>query len=347
MTGTPDRKRAGAATSRWLLPAASGVLVFVVTALGTLVGWVAVPAAVLGWEPVVVTSGSMAPGIRPGDVVLTGGDPAEIRAGDVVTFEDPRRAGRLVTHRVESVLADGRFVTRGDANAVADPVPVDPGAVRGSGRVLVPMVATPLVWAQHGDAGPAAATVAALGAGALGAAALALGRSRLRRSRGAVAARPAARRGGLLRVTVVRRHRRRALAATTGILVLVFAGGGVAALGGSAAAFTGSTDNAPNAFDAASLAPPTGVSGSAECFLLEPRVELSWDTASHADGYEVARSTASGGPYSQVGTPSTTSFIDDTVVTSETYFYVVRSTNGGWASGDSAEVEFTTPSLCV
>lgn len=72
------------------------------------------------YRPLVVRSDSMAPAIRTGDIILTEVvQPGEVRVGDVVTFQDPSRAGELVTHRVTERSRQGpvfSFVTRGDAN---------------------------------------------------------------------------------------------------------------------------------------------------------------------------------------------------------------------------------------
>lgn len=83
----------------------------------------AVPV-VLGGRSFSVMSGSMEPNISTGDLVLaTALDPGDARAGDVVTFTDPDRKGRLLTHRVASVARDGdsfHFVTKGDANETVE-----------------------------------------------------------------------------------------------------------------------------------------------------------------------------------------------------------------------------------
>jgi signal peptidase I len=112
--------------------------------------WAAVPRLVLGWQPTVVTSGSMEPSIRRGDVVSV--DPsagAEITPGAVVVFRDPAAAG-TVLHRVVRIEPDGRLRTKGDANRVADSTPVEPEALGGSGRLLVPLAGVPFLWAQEG-----------------------------------------------------------------------------------------------------------------------------------------------------------------------------------------------------
>jgi signal peptidase len=71
-------------------------------------------------RPYTVLSGSMEPAIATGDVVLTETiAPGRARVGDVVTFRDPSRERRLITHRVRSIrIARGvaEVVTRGDAN---------------------------------------------------------------------------------------------------------------------------------------------------------------------------------------------------------------------------------------
>lgn len=83
----------------------------------------------------VVKSGSMEPVLQVGDIIIiTPVDPNEIYAspwdGDIIVFFRPGHKGRgdaIIVHRaIERV--EGGFVTKGDANAVADyfsPVPPD------------------------------------------------------------------------------------------------------------------------------------------------------------------------------------------------------------------------------
>jgi signal peptidase I len=110
-----------------------------VWSVGWLAAWVLIPSVVLGWTPVAITSGSMTPLIRPGDVVVLDPD-AEIGPGSVVTVE--RGPGR-VTHRVVSQRADGTWLTRGDANASADRETVRSEDVVGVGRLVVPVIGYP------------------------------------------------------------------------------------------------------------------------------------------------------------------------------------------------------------
>ncbi len=78
-----------------------------------------VPRA-LGKPVLVVLTGSMEPTLGTGDLVIESRmSPLEARIGDVVTFRDPERPERLITHRVRRI--DRRpdavaFITKGDAN---------------------------------------------------------------------------------------------------------------------------------------------------------------------------------------------------------------------------------------
>jgi signal peptidase len=73
-----------------------------------------------GYKSLTVLSGSMAPTLRPGDIVVDSKiAPLDARVGDVVTFRDPERGSIVVTHRVVSMRASGDdvyFETKGDTN---------------------------------------------------------------------------------------------------------------------------------------------------------------------------------------------------------------------------------------
>jgi signal peptidase len=106
----------------------------------------AVPAR-FGWSSSVVISGSMSPAVEAGDIVVTSPVPADrLREGLVIRFHDPRRPGRYVLHRIVGTTADGRLVTRGDANTVADAAPVPKGTVTGVWRLRVPRLGLPVLW---------------------------------------------------------------------------------------------------------------------------------------------------------------------------------------------------------
>ena len=66
---------------------------------------------------------------------------------------------------------------------------------------------------------------------------------------------------------------------------------------------------------------------------------ISWDPSAGATGYNVKRSTVSGGPYTTLaGNVGNTSYIDTTAVAGTTYYYVVSAVNDTGESGNSQEV---------
>jgi len=146
------------------------------------VGVLAVLATVAGVRLVPVLTGSMAPGIPAGSLVLTTRQaPGELQPGQVIAFRPPsgytaQENGRLVMHRLVSVSSTPtglQAVTRGDANASRDPwtLSLTPDADLGRERVSVPHLGRIVA------GGPFAAACFLLGLAALG-----LGVSRITRS---------------------------------------------------------------------------------------------------------------------------------------------------------------------
>jgi signal peptidase len=96
---------------------------------------------VMGWQGVIVLTGSMEPALDTGGVAFVDRVPAEdIHVGDVMTFT---RAGsrQQVTHRVTAVTATSegpRFRTKGDVNDIPDSWTVTPGQVVGKVRFALP-----------------------------------------------------------------------------------------------------------------------------------------------------------------------------------------------------------------
>lgn len=81
---------------------------------------------VAGYQTSTMLTGSMAPLINPGDVVVTAPTPVSgIRVGDIITYHIPVEDHRVETHRVTEVLVnkDGATAvrTKGDANNGVDP----------------------------------------------------------------------------------------------------------------------------------------------------------------------------------------------------------------------------------
>lgn len=88
-------------------------------------------------------------------------------------------------------------------------------------------------------------------------------------------------------------------------------------------------------------AAPTGLTATAAS---ATQINLSWSAVAGAT-YRVYRSTTSGGPYSLVGSPSTTTYSDSGLTCNTTYFYVVRAYTS-CESGNSTQAQATT-SACT
>jgi fibronectin type 3 domain-containing protein len=71
-------------------------------------------------------------------------------------------------------------------------------------------------------------------------------------------------------------------------------------------------------------------------------VSLSWNAAAGATSYRVKRGSASGGPYTLAGSPTSTSFTD-AVANGSTYFYVVSAVNSSGEGPNSGEASATPP----
>lgn len=124
----------------------------IAVAAGGVVAWLILlilASGAFGWRPTVLTSGSMGPHLRPGDVVLSARPDREVLDdGAVVVFRDPD--GRRVTHRIVGGHPDGGYSTKGDANAEPDSTPLSADRVVGRARLLVPGVGLPYVWWTSG-----------------------------------------------------------------------------------------------------------------------------------------------------------------------------------------------------
>jgi signal peptidase I len=97
-------------------------------AVAVLAALAALAPALWGWQRYAIVSGSMSGTYDQGSLVLAEVVPvADLRVGDVITYEPPAGAGpdHLITHRIVSIGRDDAgqrvFRTRGDANPVADP----------------------------------------------------------------------------------------------------------------------------------------------------------------------------------------------------------------------------------
>lgn len=121
--------------------------------VGTILGlffWAAIPA-VIGWVPTTVMTGSMMPRIVPGDVVISMPvEKRDLRAGQVILFQNPDKPSEDRLHRLRKILDNGELQTRGDANKTADSTPADPDKVKGVALLRVPWAGLPNLWiAEH------------------------------------------------------------------------------------------------------------------------------------------------------------------------------------------------------
>ncbi|WP_300641267.1 signal peptidase I [Nocardioides sp.] len=128
--------------ARQLVRAVSWVVLLGATALVTLA--VLVPR-VAGATPYTVLTGSMSPAYPAGTLVVVRPVAlADVRVGDVVTYQLRSGEPTVATHRVVGVgwTADGEKVltTRGDANSVADAEPVREVQLRGEVWYSLPWV---------------------------------------------------------------------------------------------------------------------------------------------------------------------------------------------------------------
>jgi len=117
----------------------AGVLGFIVL-IAVLV--IVIPMASDG-RALTVLTGSMDPTYPPGTlVVVTPTEPADIRVGDVMTYQLESGKAALVTHRVVGKVFNTRgditFTTKGDANDSPDPAPVQEIQIVGTVAYAVP-----------------------------------------------------------------------------------------------------------------------------------------------------------------------------------------------------------------
>jgi len=130
-------------SKKYTIPAITSALILLPFLL------IAIPQ-ILGFsQTYIVTSGSMEPQIPTGSLIWVENtdNPEEIEENDIITFQKNRETP--ITHRVIEVNdtgAETRFITKGDANARADPGTVRPEQVIGEVRFTAPYLGHAINW---------------------------------------------------------------------------------------------------------------------------------------------------------------------------------------------------------
>jgi hypothetical protein len=85
-------------------------------------------------------------------------------------------------------------------------------------------------------------------------------------------------------------------------------------------------------------AAPTNVQGTALAYPqgLYGNIQVTWSASTGATSYTIYSGPSATGPFNQVGTATTNSFLDTTSVQGQTYYYVVTATNIAGTSPQSA-----------
>ncbi|BCW38210.1 hypothetical protein StoSoilA2_42660 [Arthrobacter sp. StoSoilA2] len=127
LTATAVETPAKAAAFRRIAAKTMKFLGFAMLAMAALVFlFLAIGPRILGYQTSTMLTGSMAPLINPGDVVVTVPTPiADVKVGDIITYHIPVEDQRVETHRITEITttADGGVAvqTKGDANNGIDP----------------------------------------------------------------------------------------------------------------------------------------------------------------------------------------------------------------------------------
>jgi signal peptidase len=131
----------------WATPVLAVLAVAVLLPLATFL----VAVWLFGGQLQAVLSGSMSPTFPQGSlIVMAPVDPTDVEPGMAITFLDPVRLDRLVTHRVVGLAPGDQllFLTQGDANATRDAAPVPARFVRGRVLWSVTGLGAVLEWLQ-------------------------------------------------------------------------------------------------------------------------------------------------------------------------------------------------------
>jgi signal peptidase len=108
----------------------------------------------LGYEPMVIVTGSMQKTIPVGSLVVSHKvDPRQLEVGDVISFQKPIGAKGLDTHRIVAIRNDNGkrlYQTKGDNNPIVDPwvITFEPGVAAHRMAFSVPYAGNALLFAR-------------------------------------------------------------------------------------------------------------------------------------------------------------------------------------------------------
>ena len=129
------------------------LIVFVSIFLAIIVAWIGLGFALRTDTPIVIiSSGSMEPALRAGDVVFVSGvDVSTLRAGDVIVYNCPSkkdlcvRENELIAHRIVEINETNGIKTKGDANDRVDRWLVGFSWIKGRMFFRIPVFGKPMV----------------------------------------------------------------------------------------------------------------------------------------------------------------------------------------------------------
>ncbi|HEY5560220.1 MAG TPA: signal peptidase I [Clostridiaceae bacterium] len=99
--------------------------------------------SIFGYKVMTVLTGSMGPKIKPGDLAIASNikDLDSIKVGTIVSYMNKENV--LITHRVEEINNKAgaiTYITKGDANPVADVEPVTQNQLEGTYVTKIPYI---------------------------------------------------------------------------------------------------------------------------------------------------------------------------------------------------------------
>lgn len=97
--------------------------------------------SLLGHRIYIVNSGSMSPTLKVDSLIIVKEiKPEEVKVEDIITYYGHDKSSR-VTHRVVEVQNKGEsFITKGDANEVKDPLPLEDDKLIGRVVLTIPFI---------------------------------------------------------------------------------------------------------------------------------------------------------------------------------------------------------------